>query len=97
MATYALIGRDGPQGVELRKQHRDAHLENLQPLDAAGRIRFGGPLLDDAGRPRGSVVIFEAGSLEEARALAARDPYVVQGVFESYELLETRAVFPTPR
>ena len=97
MATYALIGRDGPQGLELRKEHRDAHLANLAPLDADGRVRFGGPLLDGEGRPMGSVMIFDAESLEEARAIAARDPYVVKGIFESYEVLETRPVLPTGR
>ncbi len=45
----------------------------------------------------GSVMIFDAESLEEARAIAARDPYVVKGIFESYEVLETRPVLPTGR
>ena len=97
MATYALIGRDGPAGLELRREHRDAHLAHLAPLDADGRVRFGGPLLDAEGRATGSVVIFDAESLEEARAIAARDPYVAKGIFESYEVLETRPVLPTAR
>lgn len=94
MPLYAMIGRDGPQGAALRKQHRPAHLANLEPLDAAGRVRFAGPLLDAQGRPCGSVVIFEAPSLDEARAVAAGDPYVRHGVFASHDVHETRAVFP---
>ena len=78
-------------------QHRDAHLANLAPLDSRGDIRYGGPLLDDAGKPCGSVVIFEAESIDAVRALAAGDPYVVGGVFESYEVLETRPVLPAAR
>jgi uncharacterized protein YciI len=91
---YVLIGRDGPRGAELRKQHRAAHLAGLEGLEAAGRIRHAGPLLDESGAARGSLVLFEAASLEEARAVAARDPYVVEGVFASHEVLETRVVFP---
>jgi hypothetical protein len=94
MPLYAMIGRDGPRGLELRKLHREAHLAGLEPLDRAGRIRFAGPLRDEAGEPRGSVVVFEAESLAAARAQAAADPYVTRGVFASYEVFETLAVFP---
>jgi len=94
MPLYAMIGRDGPRGAELRKLHRPAHLAGLEGLEAAGRIRHAGPLLDDAGAPLGSLILFEAASLDEARGVAARDPYVVEGVFASHEVLETRIVFP---
>jgi len=93
MPLFVLIGRDGEKGPEHRLRHRPAHLAGLEPLDRAGRIRHAGPLLDAAGTPHGSVVVFEAASLDDARALAARDPYVVEGVFGSYEIHETRAVF----
>jgi hypothetical protein len=91
---FALIGRDGPRGAELRKQHREAHLEGIAALDAQDRVRHAGPLLDEAGAPVGSVVVFEAPGLAEARALVEADPYVVQGVFERWEVYETRPVFP---
>ena len=66
MPYYALIGHDAAGSLELRKQHRDAHLANLRTLDEAGRVRHAGPMLDDSGAPCGSVVIFEAESLEAA-------------------------------
>ena len=94
MPLYALIGRVGPGGAELRKLHRPEHLAGLEDLHAAGRIRHAGPLLDAEGAPIGSLVVFEADSLEEARAIGTRDPYVVEGVFASHEVLETKAVFP---
>jgi uncharacterized protein YciI len=91
MPLFALIGRDGPGAAELRKRHRPAHLEHLRPLARAGRVRFVGPLLE-GGAPVGSIVVFEAPDLAAARAVAARDPYVVQGVFAAHELRETRDV-----
>lgn len=97
MALFTLIGRDGPRGLELRQQHREAHLQRIERLDADGRIRHAGPLLDGEGRPVGSVVVFEAEDLEAARSLAARDPYVAEGIFESHEVFETRAIFPKSR
>ena len=94
MGFFVLIGYDGPHGPELRKLHRAAHLRGLESLAAEGRIRHAGPLLDDAGSPLGSVIVFEAGSLADARELAARDPYVTEGVFERHEVRETKVVFP---
>ena len=94
MPLFVLIGRDGERGRDLRQLHRDAHLENWEEAEAAGRIRHGGPLLDAAGEPAGSLIVFEASDLAQARAIAAADPYVVEGIFASYDVFETRVVFP---
>ena len=94
MALFVLIGRDGPRGTELRARHRPAHLANLQPFADAGRVVHAGPLLDDAGAPCGSVVVFDAPDLASARRFAAGDPYVVEGVFASWEVFGTKQVFP---
>jgi uncharacterized protein len=94
MPWFVLIGRDGPHGLELRKLHRPAHLAGLEPLADARRIRHAGPMLGDDGAPVGSVVVFEAADLAEARAIAARDVYVTEGVFADYEVRETSGVFP---
>ena len=96
MGLFVLIGRDGSRGAELRRAHREAHLRNLEPLAKAGRVVYAGPLLDAANEPCGSVVVFDAESLDAARRFAASDPYVTQGVFEHWEVLATRQVFPTP-
>jgi hypothetical protein len=94
MGLFVLVGRDGARGAQLRKQHRDAHLANLRPLADAGRVIYAGPLLDDAEQPCGSVIVFEAASLEAARLFAAGDPYVIHGIFESHEVFGSRQVFP---
>lgn len=93
MPLFALVGHDGHDGAALRKRHRPAHLESLRPLVRAGRVRFAGPLLE-SGVPVGSVVVFEAADLLAAQAIAARDPYVVHGVFARHTLHETRDVLP---
>jgi len=94
MTLFCLIGRDGEHGAARRKKHRDAHLANLEPLARNGRVRFGGPLRDASGQPVGSVVIFEASDLAAAHDFAETDPYVIEGIFESWEVFETTAVFP---
>ncbi len=98
MAFFVLIGRDGEGGTARRKEVRPRHLEHLGPLADAGRIVIAGPFFEDDGTtPRGSVVVFEADSLEAARALAARDPYVVEGVFGSVEVQPMARVFPVAK
>ena len=94
MRTFIWIGRDGPRGPELRPLHRPAHLAGLEPLAQAGRIRFAGPMRSPDGTPVGSLIILDAPDLEQARAIAARDAYATQGVFESWEVYETTVVFP---
>ena len=94
MPLFALIGWDGPDAAALRQQHRPAHLEGIEALAAQGRLRQAGPLLDSAGQPCGSLVVFEAANLDAARQFAAADPYIVNGVFGRYEVHETRVVLP---
>jgi len=96
MPLFVFIGRDGERSPALRQELRPAHLEHLSPLSAAGRVRFGGPLRDEHGVARGSVIVLEAESLEEARAICHRDPYVAGGLFETTEIFETLQVFPEP-
>lgn len=94
MPLYVMIGRDGPDGASKRPDVRPAHLAHIEPLAEAGRVLYGGPLLSEDGNPCGSVVVFEADSLDDARGIAARDPYVTEGVFGTHEVLETRKVVP---
>jgi uncharacterized protein YciI len=97
MPFFAMIGRDGPRGAELRMLHRQAHLDGIAVLDRDRRIRHAGPLIDENGAPCGSVIIFEASDLATAKAQAAGDPYVVEGIFERHEVFETKVIFPADR
>lgn len=92
MPLFVWIGRDTATAVETRARLRPSHLERLRAH--AARIRFAGPLRDESGTPRGSVIVLEAASLAEAREMAAGDPYATGGVFASWEVFETIQVFP---
>jgi uncharacterized protein YciI len=96
MPLFVLMGSDGPRGLELRKTHRTAHLANLEPLVRDGRVRYAGPLVNAKGEPCGSLIVFEAESLEAARTFAEDDPYARQGIFERVQVWQTRQVFPSP-
>ena len=94
MPLYILIAHDRKNGLEHRMAHRPAHLEHMARLDATGRIQYGGPLLNEDGDMSGSLIIIEADDIESARATFAEDPYVIHGVFDDYDVVGTKQVFP---
>jgi uncharacterized protein YciI len=96
--TWAIIAMDGTDaGAEARRTAaRPAHLENLQPLLAAGRVRLGGAILDaPEGRMVGSIMAVTAPDEATARALAENDAYSRAGVWQHLRVERWR-VGPQP-
>jgi uncharacterized protein len=87
---YVIIGHDAPDAGEKRPQCRPAHLEHLEVLVRAGRVKLAGPFLDRTG----SLIVVEADSLADVWAHVARDPYVTEGVFNHVEVKPFRQVLP---
>jgi uncharacterized protein YciI len=61
---------------EINQKYRPQHLEYLEALSEQGKIFAKGPFVDGSG----GLVVYKADSLEEARQLAQKDPYVTEGV-----------------
>ena len=81
VAPFALAHRraaaaDSPE----RKLNHEQHVAYIEEMQAAGKLVTFGPILD-GGDLRG-MYIFKAGSLEEARAWADREPSVKIGMIE---------------
>lgn len=97
---YVILGRDAPGALEIRKRVRALHLERIGQLAAAGRVAIAGPCpVEDSPEPTpagftGSVIIAEFESLDAAREWTAADPYVTDGVFESWEVRPFIRVLP---
>ncbi|HOE97752.1 MAG TPA: YciI family protein [Candidatus Sumerlaeota bacterium] len=91
---FVLHATDGPDGAERRNAHREAHVAYIAAQDAAGRIRFAGPLKDEAGKSNGALIIFEAEDPDAARAWVAGDPYVAGGVYSAWEVRAVVQAFP---
>ncbi len=81
MPLFVISWRDKPGALALRMANREAHL--AYAATQGERVKLGGPYLDENGQMAGSLIIIEAGSLEEAQAFHAKDPYMLAGLFET--------------
>jgi uncharacterized protein YciI len=82
---YALICTDKPGSLPLRKANRPEHLAYLKSL--GDRLAFAGPFTEADGETmNGSLIVVEAGSLEEARKIGEGDPFAKAGIFASVEI-----------
>lgn len=85
----ALIARDKPGALNIRKANRDAHLAYIKET---GVVTQAGPLLDDVGEMTGSLVILEVQDMAAAQEWADMDPYAKAGLFESVQLIHWKKV-----
>jgi uncharacterized protein YciI len=87
---FILTALDKPDSLALRLSVREAHLAFARET---GRIRLGGPFLNDKGEMCGSMMIVEAPDLETAKAWHASDPYVKAGLFASSDIRPWKPTF----
>ncbi len=95
MSSFVLICWDGPEGVNLRNVHREAHIKYIGKLNDEGLIHCAGPIKNDAGdQSIGAMIVFEATDLSAARAIADDDPYVAGGVYKTVQVQPFRKAIP---
>lgn len=97
---YLIYSQDVPNSLPLRKQVRQEHLARLELLKTEGRLLVAGPNpaidSEDPGEAgfTGSTVIAEFASLEEAKAWADDDPYIIAGVYKAVTVKPFKLVLP---
>ena len=87
---FVVYGKDKPG--TLRRELRAEHLSHI--LRHPHRYRFGGPLIDDAGKVIGSLILMEVEDRAELERALAADPYFRGGLYGSLEIHATRQVIP---
>ncbi|MEK0084329.1 YciI family protein [Benzoatithermus flavus] len=99
MPQFLVIAHDGtdPEAPARRQAARPAHLAFIRPMVERGEIVAGGAILDEAGVMTGSAVIVDFPDRAALDAWLARDPYVVQGVWQRIEVRPFRLAALTPR
>lgn len=81
---YCFICTDKPDALELRRAHRQAHIDYWHKAES---IRIGGPFTSEDGETMsGSLLIVEAADRAAADELIANDPFVKVGLFASIDI-----------
>jgi uncharacterized protein YciI len=88
---FVLICTDKPGSLDLRLATRPQHLAYLETYQA--KLVQAGPMLDQDGRPHGSLLIIDVADRAEAEGFAEADPYHKSGLFESVMIRAYRQVF----
>ncbi|MDG2018323.1 MAG: YciI family protein [Porticoccaceae bacterium] len=97
---YAIISEDVENSLEKRKKARPAHLERLHKLCNDGRLLIAGPHptidSEDPGSAgfSGSLVVAEFDCLKSAEDWAAKDPYMIAGVYTNVTIKPFKKVLP---
>lgn len=78
---YVVIARYVIDVATVEKS-RPAHRLYAGQLATAGKLVAAGPFEDGSG----GLFIYDVGSQQEVEDLVAADPYVINGVFSSYEI-----------
>ena len=84
----ALIARDKPGALQIRK---DTRAEHLAYIEKTGVVAQAGPLIE-SGEMAGSLVILDVADRAAAEDWAANDPYAKAGLFDKVELIEWKKV-----
>lgn len=86
---FAIICRDKPGALEVRKSNREKHLDYIA---RTGVVQLAGPFLDEAGSMCGSLLILNVATLGAAQDWAAGDPYARAGLFSEVTVQEWKKV-----
>ena len=92
--AYVVVHRDRIGGLPLRLKTRARHLEYL--IAHRDKFIFGGPFLDDEGRPIGGLMVLDLPDLAAVQAFLESEPYFKARLHESITIHPWRQVLPEP-
>ena len=81
---FIITAHDGENMQEKRMEVRPRHLEGVARLSS--HIICAGGILDDEGRPKGSVLVMEFDDRTALEEYLAGEPYMTEHVWESVEV-----------
>ena len=89
---FSVIAWDvrGPEGVALRDEFRDAHMEMITRRFEAGEVVLGAGFYDDEGRVRGSLVVLDLPSRADVDAYLEEEPFMTHGLWATVEVNELK-------
>lgn len=95
---FTIICKDAPDSLEKRKPHSREHVARLKQLKDQGRLVIAGPLTKTSSENtslqgvRGSLIVAEFASLEQAKIWVNNDPFKHAGVYASTEIFPFKKI-----
>ena len=86
---YAIFATDKPGMLAVRERVRPAHRAYLRnaAADHGVHVRLGGPTLDaQAAAMNGTLLVIEAGDIDDVQRFVSGDPYMHAGIFERVDI-----------
>lgn len=87
MPLFVISFKDKPDSGALRASTREEHLAYMS---ASGIVRLGGPYLNEAEQPIGSLIIVESDSEASVRAFMKDEPYNKAGLIPHFDVTPWR-------
>ena len=89
---FLLIAFDGtdPGADELRARVRPDHLEKIARLKKSGEFLFGGAILNEEGKMKGSMILYNVKDRKTLEERLKEEPYVYEGVWQKIEIYPFR-------
>ena len=81
---FVITAHDGEGMLERRMAVRPRHLQNMGEID--GKVICAGGILDDEGKPKGSVLVLEFARRELLDGYLESEPYIQEGVWGRVEV-----------
>ena len=85
---FILMAYDGTDtgALDRRMAVRQQHLDKIDQLIKRGEFIYGGAILDNSGKMRGSVVLYEFPDRAALDKCLESEPYILNGVWEKIEI-----------
>ena len=85
---FLLLAYDGtdPEALPRRLKVRDEHLRRISGLKKDGEFLFGGAILDEDGKMRGSMIVYDYPDRKALDEMLKNEPYFTDGVWKKIEI-----------
>lgn len=85
---FLVIGYDGTdaEALERRLKVREEHLAKIGELKKRGECLVGGAILDDNGKMKGSMLVYELPDREALEERLKDEPYFTKGIWQKVEI-----------
>ena len=89
---FVVTAYDGKDMLEKRMSVRERHLENIAKVKEKGHVVCAGGILDEQGKPKGSVLVLDFENEDLFNEYLANEPYISEKAWEDIRVEKMNVV-----